>query len=396
MRLFYLFIYLLMFSCNDMNILEKAKKISKEIIISDGHIDLPYRLKNEGYLKSINKKINLNIETQGNFDIIKAKKGGLNAPFMAIYVPSDYNYIDAYNLADSLIDLVERIVNDNKDYISLAKTPKDVYENFKNKLISFPMGMENGSPIGNNLNNLKHFYDRGIRYITLAHAKNNQICDSSYDSTRKWNGLSEFGKKLILEMNKIGMMIDISHVSDKTFEQVIEISKLPVVATHSSPRFFTPGFERNMSDAMIKKLADNNGVILMNFGSSFVNKKSNEIFKNIDEKTEKWRIKNGFALLDKEVNEYKNKLIEEKNPFASIEDVLNAIDHVKNLVGINYIGLGSDFDGLGNSLPNKLKDVSDYPNLIEGLLLRGYSRVDIEKICFKNFFRVWEINQKGN
>ena len=396
MRLFYLFIYLLMSSCNDMNILEKAKKISKEIIISDGHIDLPYRLKNEGYLKSINKKINLNIKTQGNFDIIKAKKGGLNAPFMAIYIPSDYNYVDAYNLADSLIDLVERIVNDNKDYISLAKTSKDVYENFKNELISFPMGMENGSPIGNNLNNLKHFYDRGIRYITLTHAKNNQICDSSYDSTRKWNGLSEFGKKLILEMNKIGMMIDISHVSDKTFEQVIEISKLPVVATHSSPRFFTPGFERNMSDAMIKKLADNNGVILINFGSSFVNKKSNEIYKNIDEKTEKWRIKNGFALLDKEVNEYKNKLIEEKNPFASIEDVLNAIDHVKNLVGINYIGLGSDFDGLGNSLPNKLKDVSDYPNLIEGLLLRGYSRVDIEKICFKNFFRVWEINQKGN
>ncbi len=376
--------------------IEKAKIISKEIIISDGHIDLPYRLKNEGYLKSINKKINLNIETQGNFDIIKAKKGGLNAPFMAIYVPSDYNYIDAYNLADSLINLVERIVNDNKDYISLAKTSKDVYENFKNELISFPMGMENGSPIGNNLNNLKHFYDRGIRYITLTHAKNNQICDSSYDSTRRWNGLSEFGKKLILEMNKIGMMIDISHVSDKTFEQVIEISKLPVVATHSSPRFFTPGFERNMSDEMIKKLADNNGVILMNFGSSFVNKKSNEIFKNIDEKTEKWRIKNGFALLDKEVNEYKNKLIEEKNPFASIEDVLNTIDHVKNLVGINYIGLGSDFDGLGNSLPNKLKDVSSYPNLIEGLLVRGYSREDIEKICYKNFFRVWEINQKGN
>ena len=395
MRLFYL-IFFLMSSCNNISMIEKAKKISKEIIISDGHIDLPYRLKNEGYLKSINKKINLNIKTQGNFDIIKAKKGGLNAPFMAIYIPSDYNYDDAYNLADSLIDLVERIVNDNRDYISLAKTSKDVYENFKNELISFPMGMENGSPIGNDLNNLKHFYNRGIRYITLTHAKNNQICDSSYDSTRTWNGLSEFGKKLIIEMNKIGMMIDISHVSDKTFEQVIEISKLPVVATHSSPRYFTPGFERNMSDSMIKKLADNDGVILINFGSSFVNKESNEIYKNIDEKTEKWRIKNGFALLDKEVNEYKNKLIEEKNPFASIEDVLNAIDHVKKLVGINHLGLGSDFDGLGNSLPNKLKDVSDYPNLIEGLLLRGYSRRDIEKICFKNFFRVWEINQKGN
>ena len=376
--------------------IEKAKIISKEIIISDGHIDLPYRLKNEGYLKSINKKINLNIETQGDFDIIKAKKGGLDAPFVAIYIPSDYNHIDAYNLADSLIDLVERVVNDNKNYLSLAKTSEDVYKNFKNKLISFPMGMENGSPIGNDLNNLKHFYDRGIRYITLTHAKNNQICDSSYDSTRIWNGLSEFGEKLISEMNKIGMMIDVSHISDKAFDQVIKISRLPVVATHSSPRFFTPGFERNMSDSMIKKLANNKGVILVNFGSSFVNKESNKIYKEIDDKTEKWRIENGFNLLDKEVNKYKNKLIVEKNPFASIEDVLNAIDHIKNLVGINYIGIGSDYDGLGNSLPNKLKDVSSYPNLIEGLLLRGYSREDIEKICYKNFFRVWEINEKGN
>ena len=376
--------------------IEKAKIISKEIIISDGHIDLPYRLKNEGYLKSINKKINLNIETQGDFDIIKAKKGGLDAPFVAIYIPSDYNHIDAYNLADSLIDLVERVVNNNKNYLSLAKSSEDVYKNFKNKLISFPMGMENGSPLGNDLNNLKHFYDRGIRYITLTHAKNNQICDSSYDSTRTWNGLSEFGEKLISEMNKIGMMIDVSHISDKAFDQVIKISRLPVVATHSSPRFFTPGFERNMSDSMIKKLANNKGVILVNFGSSFVNKESNKIYKEIDDKTEKWRIENGFDLLDKEVNKYKNKLIVEKNPFASIEDVLNAIDHIKNLVGINYIGIGSDYDGLGNSLPNKLKDVSSYPNLIEGLLLRGYSREDIEKICYKNFFRVWEINEKGN
>ena len=385
-----------MSSYNDISMIEKAKIISKEIIISDGHIDLPYRLKNEGYLKSINKKINLNIETQGDFDIIKAKKGGLDAPFVAIYIPSDYNHIDAYNLADSLIDLVERVVNDNKNYLSLAKSSEDVYKNFKNKLISFPMGMENGSPLGNDLNNLKHFYDRGIRYITLTHAKNNQICDSSYDSTRTWNGLSEFGEKLISEMNKIGMMIDVSHISDKAFDQVIKISRLPVVATHSSPRFFTPGFERNMSDSMIKKLANNKGVILVNFGSSFVNKESNKIYKEIDDKTEKWRIENGFDLLDKEVNKYKNRLIVEKNPFASIEDVLNAIDHIKNLVGINYIGIGSDYDGLGNSLPNKLKDVSSYPNLIEGLLLRGYSREDIEKICYKNFFRVWDINEKRN
>lgn len=254
------------------------------------------------------------------------------------------------------------------------------------------MGMENGSAIGEEIKNVKVFFDKGIRYITLTHAKNNQICDSSYDEERKWGGLSEFGKKLIYEMNNIGMMIDVSHVSDDAFFDIMKITSKPVIASHSSPRFLTPGFERNVSDEMIKLISENNGVILVNFGSSFVNNNSNKLYNEIDTEVENWRLKNKYEISNSKVLEYRELLIKDKNPFADIDDVLDAIDHINNLVGDNHIGFGSDFDGLGNSLPRGLKNASDYPNLIEGLLKRGYSKESIEKICYKNFFRVWETN----
>ena len=372
----------------------KAKELSKELIIADGHIDLPYRLHEEGLIYEEN--IDLNHNTNRNFDIPKARKGGLNSPFMSIYIPSEKTYSEGFELANSLIDLVENIVESNKNHFQLALTPEDVINNFNNNKISLPMGMENGSPIGKNIKNLKFFFDRGIRYITLTHAKNNQICDSSYDTERKWNGLSEFGKELIKEMNKIGMMIDVSHVSDKTFYDILNITEKPLIASHSSPRKFTPNFERNMSDDMIIELAKNNGVILINFGSSFVNNNSNMIFFEIDKLVESWRIENGYEVKDENVIKKRELLINQKNPFASIDDVLDAIDHVNNLVGQNHIGFGSDFDGLGNSLPSNLKDVAFYPKLIEGLLKRGYNKESIEKICYKNFFRVWNANLQNH
>ena len=389
----YIFLTIFLFSCYN-NMRDKAKKLSKELIIADGHIDLPYRLHEEGLIYEEN--IDLNHNTNRNFDIPKARKGGLNSPFMSIYIPSEKTYSEGFELANSLIDLVENIVESNKDHFQLALTPEDVINNFNNNKISLPMGMENGSPIGENINNLKFFFDRGIRYVTLTHAKNNQICDSSYDTERKWNGLSEFGKELVKEMNKIGMMIDVSHVSDKTFFDILNITDNPLIASHSSPRKFTPNFERNMSDDMIIELAKNNGVILINFGSSFVNNNSNMIFFEIDKLVESWRIENGYEVKDENVIKKRELLINQKNPFASIDDVLDAIDHVNNLVGQNHIGFGSDFDGLGNSLPSNLKDVSFYPKLIEGLLKRGYNKESIEKICYKNFFRVWNANLQNH
>ena len=372
---------------------KKADKYSKEFIIADGHIDLPYRLYKEGLLYE--KNINLNRETIGNFDIPKAEKGGLNCPFMAIYIPSEKLEDEAFAFANDLIDLVRNIINYN-DKFNSAYSPEDVIKNFKKNLISLPMGIENGSAIGTNIDNLTYFFNRGIRYITLTHAKNNQICDSSYDDEKKWNGLSDFGKSLVRKMNKVGMMIDVSHVSDDAFLDIMMITNKPVIASHSSPRFFTPGFERNLSDKMIELISKNKGVILINFGSSFVNSKSNKLFSEINKMTEKWRVQKQLKKDSEEVEKYKDSLINKLNPFADLEDVLDAIDHVNNLVGDNFIGFGSDYEGLGNSLPKNLKDVSAYINLIEGLIERGYSSQSIEKICYKNFFRVWNANLQNH
>lgn len=369
-------------------LLIKSKKLSKKFIIVDGHIDLPYRLKEAGYLKK-DKILDLTKETDGDFDYAKSKRGGLDAPFMSIYIPAEFQKSGgAKKLADSLINLVVKITNSFPTKFALANNPSDIKDNFSKGLISLPMGIENGAAIEKKLENIDYFFERGIRYITLTHGKDNAICDSSYDSTKTWNGLSPFGRKVISKMNSVGMMIDVSHVTDKAFYQVIEISRTPVIASHSSPRKFTPGFERNMSDDMIIKLAESNGLILINFGSSFVNELSNKKFDQIDKKVENWKIKNKINDI-KKINKFKNRIIEEEKPFATIEDVINAIDHVVKLVGIDHVGFGSDFDGLGNTLPYNLKNVSDYPNVILGLLKKNYSEEDIEKICYKNLFRTW-------
>ena len=372
----------------------QAEKLSKENIIIDGHIDLPFRLYKKNLL--FDKNIKLNRETSGNFDIPKAIRGGLDSPFMSIYIPSEKNFDEAYDLANNLIDLVDNIIKSNQKNLAHANGPSDVERNFIDNKISLPMGMENGSAIGNDINNIRYFFNRGIRYITLTHAKNNQICDSSYDKKRTWNGLSDFGVEAIKEMNKVGMMVDISHVSDKTFYDVLKISEKPLIATHSSPRKFTPGFERNMSDEMIKNLANNGGVIMMNFGSSFVNQKSNKIFSQIDKRVRLYKTKNKIISDNLELEKYKNNLINEMNPFASLEDVVESIDHVYKLVGVDHIGFGSDFDGLGNSLPKGLKDVSMYPNIIEKLLKKNFSEKDIKKICSENLFRVWNANLQNH
>jgi len=366
----------------------KSKKLANKFIIADGHIDLPHRLKKGGYLKK-DEILDITENTDGDFDYPKSKRGGLDAPFMSIYIPVEFQESGgAKKLADSLIDIVIKITASFPDKFALANTPSEIKNNFLEGLISLPMGIENGAAIEKKLKNIDYFFNRGIRYMTLTHGKDNAICDSSYDSTKTWNGLSPFGKKVISKMNSVGMMIDISHVTDETFYQVIEISKTPVIASHSSPRKFTPGFKRNMSDAMIKELARSNGLILINFGSKFVNELSNKKFSDIDRKVENWINKNKINDINK-INKFKNRIIIEEKPFANVEDVINAIDHVVNLVGIDYVGFGSDFDGLGNTLPYNLKSVADYPNIILGLLKKKYSEEHIEKICYKNLFRTW-------
>ena len=369
----------------------KAEQLAQKYIITDGHVDLPYRMEVKGFM--LQKEVeDVSVETSGNFDYPKAKKGGLDAPFMSIYVPSSYQKTGgAKEFADSLISMTAQVATTFPDKFALARTPADILQNFEDGLISLPMGMENGAPIEDDLNNVKYFFDRGIRYITLTHSTDNQICDSSYDTTQTWNGLSPFGEQVVAEMNRVGIMVDISHVSDSAFYDVMKIVKAPVIASHSSCRHFTPGFQRNMSDDMLKVLAENNGVIHINFGSSFLSKSSRDKFNEMRAALKNYRIENG--LTEKEETEafiaFRDDYIAKNNPFEDVKTAADHIDHVVKLVGVDYVGFGSDFDGVGNTLPEGLKDVSMFPNLIYELLQRGYTEEDIEKICYKNTFRVW-------
>lgn len=361
----------------------KAHQIAQQNLIIDTHIDVPYRLKKDW--EDVTKAT-----ARGDFDYPRAKAGGLNVPFMSIYIPANLERTPgaSYQLAHELIDSMEALAYRAPGKFALAASVDQVMQQQERGVISIAMGMENGSPIEGDLNNLVKFYNRGIRYITLAHSESNHIADSSYDIRKQWNGLSPFGKELVTAMNEVGVMIDISHVSDDAFWQTIELSKVPVIASHSSLRKYTPGFERNMSDDMIKALAENGGVIMINFGSSFVTQQANRYGAMIRGQIEKVQEQYGA-----DSDEAKHRIAElrAKNPypFATLEQVLDHIDHVKNLVGIDYIGIGSDYDGVGDSLPEGLKDVSSYPNLVQGLLDRGYSEADIEKILYKNFVRVW-------
>ncbi len=293
---------------------------------------------------------------------------------------------------DTLIDMVEGIVEKSPDKFALATSVADVRRQFKTGQLSLAMGMENGSPIDGDLQNLQHFFARGIRYITLTHSLSNQIADSSYDKNRQWNGISEFGVEVIREMNRLGIMIDVSHVSDDAFWQIMELSEAPVIASHSSARFFTPGFERNMSDDMIVALAKNGGVIQINFGSSFVTQAANEYADARSEARKKFLAENPEVTEHDSDNIFPAIYAKEHGPFpyASLDNVLDHFDHVVRLAGIDSVGIGSDFDGVGDSLPTGLKDVSAYPNLISGMLARGYSDADIRKILGENLLRVWQ------
>ncbi len=355
----------------------EAQRIAQQYLLVDTHIDVPYRL--QEHWEDVSQAT-----AKGEFDYPRAKKGGLNAPFMSVYIPASYEKTGGGELlANQLIDSMEALVGRAPDKFAMAYRSDDLAAQFKQGKISLALGMENGTPINGKLENLRHFYQRGIRYITLAHSESNHIADSSYDLRRPHKGLSPFGEQVVAEMNKLGMMIDISHVSDAAFYKVLSLTKAPVIASHSSLRAFVPGFERNMDDKMIQALAKNGGVIQINFGSSFVISQANQWGLQL-----KAAAKAAGKSSDDEVfrAEY---LAKHPYPFANVETVLKHIDHVVQLVGIDHVGIGSDFDGVGDSLPDGLKDVSMYPNLIEGLLKRGYSEADIVKIMSGNLLRVW-------
>lgn len=367
---------------------ERARALVQKYLLADTHIDVPYRLHN--HWEDVTQATE-----QGEFDAPRARAGGLDLPFMSIYTPARLEsepgrWDGAWELANQLIDTVEAMVGRAPEDFTIVTTPEEAVAARASGRIGLALGMENGSPLEGQLANVAFFRDRGISYITLAHSVSNHISDSSYDEARPNDGLSDFGREVVAEMNRLGVMVDVSHLSDKAFYDVLDVSTVPVLATHSSARHFTPGFERNMSDDMIRALAENGGLIMINFGSSFLTAEARGWYDRFNAARDDWLQGDGQAAdADARAAFFDAYRAQNPFPFANVEQTVAHFVHVIDLVGVEHVGIGSDYDGVGDSLPEGLKDVSTFPVLVDALLEAGYSETDIASILGGNLLRVW-------
>ena len=404
--LFFLAIGLLLISCtsqtDEADLLIRAKDIHERVLTVDTHADTPSRLRREGCI--IGEWHNPEERSSGCIDLPRMKEGGLDAEFFAVFVGqgerTPEGYVRAKERADRLLEALYQMEKDHPDLVEIATTPDDAYRLEKlGKRAAF-IGMENGYPIGKDLELVKYFYDRGVRYITLCHGGDNDICDSSFERRNpEDNGLTDFGKEVVSECNRLGIMVDVSHASDKSFFDILQTTKAPVIASHSSVRAICD-HPRNLTDEMLKALAENGGVIQICFVSSFVktpepNPERDAATAQLEEKygsrsdisdaetRKKWR---------EEYMAIREKFPEER---AAIKDIIDHIDYVVDLIGVDYVGMGTDFDGGGGV--DGCDDVSDMPNITEELVRRGYSDEDIQKIWGGNLMRVFrEVENSEN
>jgi membrane dipeptidase len=330
----------------------------------------------------------------GCVDFPKMVEGGLHAEFFAVFIGqgprNDSTYNKVRQKALKIFNAIHKNIEKNYSMAEIATTPDDSYRLKKEGKIAAFIGMENGYPIGKDITKIKQFYDLGARYITLSHTKNNDICDSSTDPAGAENdGLSIFGMKVVKEMNRIGMMVDISHISEKSFFDVLKITNAPVIASHSSCRALC-GSPRNLSDDMLLALKKNGGVIQICMVGNYL--KTPEPNPDLDSKLKELKIKYGdFDTLPDSTKkivhkEFKDILKTYEKP-ATVKDVVDHIDHVVQVMGIDYVGIGTDFDGGGGV--DGCRTASEMKNITIELLRRGYSKSDITKIWGGNLMRVF-------
>lgn len=352
------------------------------MFVLDSHCDTPSQILRLRDIGADNER--------GHVDIPKMRKGGVDASFFALYTPSSKNGPEATAYAMELLAAVNDALDAAADKSALALTPEQAIHNKRQGLLSVFLGMENGAPIGKSLPLLREFWRLGVRYMTLVHSADNLICDSCASKDKTWHGLSPFGREVIAEMNRLGMLIDVSHASDEAFFDVIETSAAPVVATHSCCRALAT-HPRNMSDEMIRALAARGGVIQINFYPVFLDDRFAEILSRsgLAEKGE--AVEAAFIAdpADARKRLAWNKVQDELMalPRPSFKRVVDHIDHAVSVAGIDHVGIGSDFDGI-EVTPEGLEDISCMPAVFEEMRARGYSEEEIAKVAGGNFLRV--------
>ncbi len=371
-------------------IAERAKKLHFSSIVLDTHDDTTQRFFSTDF--DIAKR-----NADGSIDIPRMREGGMNAIFFSIWIDGRIMGPPAVQKALDQIDAVHENVRRNSKDMAFCRTADDVRRAHAQGKIAALMGVEGGHMIGNDIRIVRIFSDLGVRYMTLSHFYNDEWADSSTDKPAH-NGLTDYGKEIVREMNRQGIMVDISHVSDKTFYDALEISKAPLIASHSSCRALC-NHVRDMSDDMIKALAAKGGVIQINYEMSFID----QPYKDASDKLSggvvamfdqlKKECGDNEACVGKKMAEMQKQAVAEgKLPRVSWERIIDHIDHAVKLVGADHVGLGSDFDGA--SMPEGMEDASKLPKITEALMRKGYSDGDIRKILGGNLLRVMEQNEK--
>jgi membrane dipeptidase len=381
---------------DDPQILSKVAELHQKILTLDTHGDLPnYMVSRPTFDVSVYHDAR---KTGSRIDLPRMKEGGLDAIFLAVYLGqgprTEAGYADAKKRAWQQVEIIQQMIQKNSHLVGLATSRESAWALKRQGKRAFFMGVENGWAIGKDLSMLQQFYDVGARYMTLSHTRNNDICDSSTDPAGyEHQGLSAFGKEVVAEMNRIGMLIDVSHISDQAVWDCLKISKAPIVATHSSASAVYK-HARNLNDDLIKAIAASGGVIQMNMLSSYL--------KGADPKRTEamnaFRAKypSGATLTEAQQKQRTEELaaLNAKYPeqLATLSMVMDHIDHIVKLVGVDHVGIGPDLDGGGGV--TGMYDVSEMKNITYELVKRGYSDQDIAKIWSENFFRVMDKAQE--
>ena len=373
-------------------LIERALLIHKKVLTLDTHADTPLRMIEPGFSMSDRHDPN---ETGSKVDYPRMIEGGLDAIFFAAFVAQDIRNdkgnFRAKNLCVQMIDSILSSIQQNSDVVGLALNPEDAYSLEKQGKRAIYIGIENGYPIGEDLSNIETYYKKGVRYITLVHSSNNDLADSATDPAGpEHNGISEFGSKVVKEMNRLGIMVDVSHGSDAVFYDAIKISKAPIIATHSNARSVT-NHKRNMTDDMLKLIAKNGGVVQLTMLSNYLRDPVPNITAEKLKKELLSSIKpvDQMTTLEKETMRKRLNEIDDNYPIApaNLKNVVDHIDHIVNVAGIDHVGIGCDFDGGGGI--NGVFDVSQVMNITIELVKRGYNEDQIAKIWGGNLIRVF-------
>ena len=365
--------------------LERAKRVLRQTPLIDGHNDLPWRIREDSIARGNVDAYDLRKRTPGHTDLERLKQGMVGAQFWSVYTPGEFPDSGYARVELEQIDIARRVIEKYPDRLALALTPDDIRKDFKQGKIGSLLGLEGGHAIENSLGALRAYYDLGVRYMTLTHNVTLAWADAALDSA-KHNGLTPFGDSVVREMNRLGMLVDLSHVSPATMSAALNVTRAPVIFSHSGARALVD-VPRNVPDSILRRVTTNGGIVMVPFVTGFVSpavqlydQSTRPIITDLQKK-----YGSDTAAITREINQWRASHPE---PRATLSQVADQIDYVRKVAGVDHVGVGSDFDGI-TEVVQGLEDVSKFPALFAELARRGWSDADLRKLAGENFLRVF-------